>query len=224
MKGKIYKVEDAGKVIYVGQTTQELSHRITQHKSSDSILGRKMRYKELQFSIVKEVSIVELDAWECFYIGHFNTIYPNGCNLQLPISSARMSDAIKAKIRKTKSKYKIYSIDKAGIIREFLSIRHASLALKINLAHIWEALNGKRYAAGEMAFWKAGQTAKTVEDIKVRKSTALIAVDENTGQSFTFASGYQCGKMLRIDSATVLRGLKAKTEIKYKNYRIRRIT
>lgn len=224
MLGKIYTVKNlANIVLYVGQTTQSLEARAAQHKCTDSLLGRKLRKEQLIFEVIKAVPISELNAWECFFIGKYDTLYPTGLNLQLPISSARMTEEIKQKIRKSKSKGKIYSIDLSGHITEFLSIKQASVKLNINLAHVWEALNGKRYAAGGHAFWKEGQSAKTTSDIRNRVSTGLFVVDESTQQTYTFPSGYKCGKVLGIDSATVLRGLKEKEEVKYKNYRIRRI-
>lgn len=224
MKGKIYKVQDSlGVVKYVGQTLQELQARINQHKNSDSILGRKLKAGIFfTFTVEREVPILELDAWEAFYIGKYNTLAPNGYNLQLPFSSARMTEAMKSKIRKTKSYGKIYTIDKLGTILTFDSGRHAALSLNINIAHVYECINGKRYAAGNRTFWREGQPAKSVSDIRTRPSHAVIVTDMNTGEQWSFSSVYSCGKVLKMDQATINRGLKSKKEIKYRNYKIRR--
>jgi len=223
MLGKLYKITLDDRVIYVGQTLQELTARIAQHKKSDSLVGRKInKGYDLKFEIIKEVPISELDAWECFYIGYFNTLHPNGLNLQLPFSSARMTETTRNKIRKSKTYGKVYTIDLQGTILEFESGRHAALSLKINIAHIYECINGKRYAAGDRAFWREGQQPKNVADIRQRPRIAVCTVNTNTGEQQHFPSVYSCAMMLNIDPATICKGLKDKKEIKYKHYKIRK--
>lgn len=217
-QGSIYSVTDLikGKVVYVGQTTASLKSRISQHKFSDSILGKSLRkygIARFQFCIIKTTTYESLDTWESYFIGKFNTLHPNGMNLCLPIGTGRLSEYSKTKIRKSHSKHKIFAINSNGDIKEFLSNRHAALELGINTGHVWQAVNGERYSAGGYAFWREGEPPKTKEDVVLRKSLNIVAIS-SSGEELHFNSARACGKMLGVDPSSVIRiakGIKGKS-------------
>ena len=74
--GKIYAGKHKGKIVYIGQTTQELSKRVKQHISRRS---ERQKWSWVILKRLENTSLLslweELDNAERFYIKKFNTFH-----------------------------------------------------------------------------------------------------------------------------------------------------
>lgn len=92
---------------YIGQTIQSLRKRMKAHfnyKFANSLIDREIaRYGKANFKIyiVKRcTSVEELNTLECFYIKKFNTLIPNGYNVELGGNNKGQTEYEKEKQRK----------------------------------------------------------------------------------------------------------------------------
>jgi group I intron endonuclease len=70
---------------YVGQTIQSFNRRISNHKSSNSYIGKALHkngVNNFNKLILENVPEEELDYWEQHYIQECNSIFPNGYNFE----------------------------------------------------------------------------------------------------------------------------------------------
>lgn len=89
--GSIYKITNLinGK-IYIGQTTQDVEYRFSQHKR-DKRSGRHLFLSITSYGsenfLFEEIFVCQdrqsLDFYETFFINHFNSFTPNGYNLTM---------------------------------------------------------------------------------------------------------------------------------------------
>lgn len=109
----IYKIENKvnGK-LYIGQTINSIKFRFRKHLGQ---INSKNRCSALYFAIKKygkenfiiseivsgEFSKEELNNLEIFFINHYNTLSPNGYNLQAGGKSTTLADEVKKSISKT---------------------------------------------------------------------------------------------------------------------------
>jgi len=90
---------------YVGQTTQPLHKRISQHKSgvrNKSAINnalRKYGVENFTFSVIgKYYTIEDLDNAEEYFIQYYNCMSPNGYNLKAGRINFRQTEEVKRKI------------------------------------------------------------------------------------------------------------------------------
>lgn len=105
----IYKITNLkNNKIYIGQTRTSFKRRLSQHRKSDSLVGRALRkYEDSSFSfeiIDKASSIEELNNKEIMYIQQFNSLSPNGYNLDSGGKEKKPSGETIFKIRKSRKK------------------------------------------------------------------------------------------------------------------------
>lgn len=110
----IYKISFAGTdKVYIGQTTLALKSRIYGHiydaiKNRNSPLRKAIRkYKELTVNILCECSTIdELNVHEKNYILQYNSVVPNGYNIEEGGNNSKLHSRTKASISKSmKLKY-----------------------------------------------------------------------------------------------------------------------
>jgi group I intron endonuclease len=84
--GTIYILENKiNKKCYVGQTIQLFTKRFRSHCQSHSIIGKALRkYGVENFNkiLIEDIQETELDKFEVEYIQKYNSISPNGYNLE----------------------------------------------------------------------------------------------------------------------------------------------
>lgn len=80
-EGIIYRYVFDNGLMYIGQTKQELMKRHRGHLSDDTFVDNALRTHQYRLEILEIVKIEELDRKEQEYIAKYNTIKPNGYNL-----------------------------------------------------------------------------------------------------------------------------------------------
>ena len=113
-KGIIYKITSPSGKVYIGQTVRSFEERIRQHKrrSSNCTLlknaiqkyGDQMKYEIIEEDILRE----QLDKREVHWISHFNSLAPDGYNLDSGGNSNKeFTEELKNRVRDGMNKSKI---------------------------------------------------------------------------------------------------------------------
>jgi group I intron endonuclease len=113
-KGIIYKITSPSGKVYIGQTMRSFEERIRQHKrrSSNCTLlknaiqkyGDQMKYEIIEEDILRE----QLDKREVHWISHFNSLAPDGYNLDSGGNSNKeFTEELKNRVRDGMNKSKI---------------------------------------------------------------------------------------------------------------------
>ena len=132
--GIIYKATNKiNGMIYVGQTTQTLKKR--RHTKYNPCFQNAINKhgNKIEWEIIKEFPIKELDLMERYYICYLNTMYPNGYNFETGgHKNKTLSKETKRKLSKinTGEKHPMYG-------------KHASEETKKKIS---EANKGKKYS------------------------------------------------------------------------------
>lgn len=162
----IYKIQNKinGK-IYIGQTVGTLQRRISQHKSNSkkkSVINmaiRKYGWDNFVAEVIDSAkSIEELNQKEIYWIQHYESIAPNGYNLEIGGKNAINSEETRKKISQSlKGKYKgakspkakkVYMFSLSGeLIAEYGSVREASRANNISNGQIASVCRGEHFIA-----------------------------------------------------------------------------
>lgn len=162
----IYKIQNKinGK-IYIGQTVGTLQRRISQHKSNSkkkSVINmaiRKYGWDNFVAEVIDSAkSIEELNQKEIYWIQHYESIAPNGYNLEIGGKNAINSEETRKKISQSlKGKYKgakspkakkVYMFSLSGeLIAEYGSVREASGANNISNGQIASVCRGEHFIA-----------------------------------------------------------------------------
>lgn len=166
---------------YIGQTTQSLEARVSQHFSDaksgrrDYVIDRAIRkYGRENFIIEKwddALSIDELNKMEIFWIKELNTLAPNGYNLLEGGKNAKHTEETKKKLSESRKGKKFgphseetkkklsesHSNNKVKIICVetgiiYPSVKEAARTLKLNKSHIFGVLAGRRNHTGGLSF------------------------------------------------------------------------
>lgn len=90
--GMIYIITFPNLKQYVGQTTQKIEVRISQHRraNKDTLINRACRkYVNFDVEVLLEIDDEMLDFYEVKFIEYYDTINPNGYNLSTGGSSGR---------------------------------------------------------------------------------------------------------------------------------------
>lgn len=162
----IYKIQNKinGK-IYIGQTVGTLQHRISQHKSNSkkkSVINmaiRKYGWDNFVAEVIDSAkSIEELNQKEIYWIQYYESIAPNGYNLEIGGKNAINSEETRKKISQSlKGKYKgakspkakkVYMFSLSGeLIAEYGSVREAGRENNISSSQIAGVCRGEHFMA-----------------------------------------------------------------------------
>jgi hypothetical protein len=117
--GIIYKISSPSGKVYVGQTIQEFNARIKSHHRKDSgctaISRAIQKYKEqMKYEIIEEnVPHEQLDEREIYWISYFNSLAPNGYNLNTGGQFFQITEEAKDRLRDTQNRL---AIEKNGYL------------------------------------------------------------------------------------------------------------
>lgn len=161
----IYKIENKinGK-IYIGQTIQKLSRRISSHifpsKENVSVIDRAIKKYGIDNFVISQIdhadSIDELNEKEIYWIKYYNCIAPNGYNIEKGGKNSPKSDFTKNKISISNTGKKIgdksprakrvfqFSLD-GKFIAEYGSAREAGRKNNMSGASISSVCRGNHY-------------------------------------------------------------------------------
>lgn len=132
----IYKLENKiNNKVYIGQTIQKLNRRITDHVLKSKKVGKKTvfsaalkKYGIENFNITildKATSKDELNSKEILWISKYNSVYPNGYNMDKGGNSRSWNELSRKKLSESKIKsekqirVKVFKFDKSGHIVDF---------------------------------------------------------------------------------------------------------
>lgn len=162
----IYKIQNKinGK-IYIGQTVGTLEHRMSQHKANNkktSVIGnaiQKYGWDNFDVEVIDETeTIEELNRKEIYWIGYYNSLSPNGYNLEIGGRNALPGEKTREKISKAnKGRFlseksprakKVYMFSLNGdFISEYGSVREAARKNKISSSQIASVCRGEHFIA-----------------------------------------------------------------------------
>lgn len=150
-QGIIYKYTSPNGKSYIGQTKTTIEKRRkneygTGYAGSPCFYHAIQKYKGLQNFQYEELEIVnidELDEREKYYIALFNTITPNGYNIE---------SGGQRKGQKASGKKVLKYNDKQELLQVYNNIEDAAQENQCSLQCIWHALSG-RYATGKGYYW-----------------------------------------------------------------------
>lgn len=119
--------------VYIGQTVSDINFRFRKHKAQrncknvcSALYSAFKKYGTDKFKVESltsgDYSKIELNALEIFYIKEYNSLSPNGYNLQSGGGSFRVAESVK---RKTSEKLKGRNITWGGKVSEGLKARWA---------------------------------------------------------------------------------------------------
>lgn len=164
--GKIYIIKNTvNSKLYIGKTIRSLKTRLREHRNStlqeldNSSLHKAMRkYGIMNFHIEELETVFEtyLNYQEIYWIEKLDTLR-NGYNDTIRgegVSNYKHTNITKKKMSENnKNKRKIIQYSKEGeLIKEYNSIKEASIELNINYTSISKVCNGRCKSAGNFIF------------------------------------------------------------------------
>ena len=141
--GFIYKYRSPNQKEYIGQTCRTLKERAgvqgQYYKGSLIFFSaiKKYGFENFSVEIICEAPLELLDELEEFYIAHYNTIYPNGYNIQKGGKS-------KYTLRKNRQRNVIKYDTQGNFIQSFNSVKDAAKEMNCNYQTISSVLSRKR--------------------------------------------------------------------------------
>ena len=152
--GVIYKITNTvNNKVYVGQTRRTFEQRKKQHlksfkeqKTRTALINSVISHgvDKFIFNIIEECNDDNLDEREIFYINEYNSIVPNGYNIQL---GGRRIYTVKNKNTNGRSVCQ-YTID-GDFINEFKSASHAETYTTIDSSRILKCCHNKAISSGK---------------------------------------------------------------------------
>ena len=152
--GVIYKITNTvNNKVYIGQTRRTFEQRKKQHlksfkeqKTRTALINSVISHgvDKFIFNIIEECNDDNLDEREIFYINEYNSIVPNGYNIQL---GGRRIYTVKNKNTNGRSVCQ-YTID-GNFINEFKSASHAETYTTIDSSRILKCCHNKAISSGK---------------------------------------------------------------------------
>lgn len=147
---------------YIGQTRHSIKRRFGDHvrgcKNNSLIHQAIKKYKKENFEVEQLIecnNLEELDEKEKYFIQVFNSVAPNGYNLEYGGNSQKeLSEITKQKIRNTRKRRVVISQHiETGEIVEYSSVLEAEKITKVSQTYIRRCCLGKMYCSKKLR-WK----------------------------------------------------------------------
>lgn len=214
----IYKITNLiNGMCYIGQST-DIRKRWWAHKTKtfDTYLSRAIKKygkENFSFELLRECSIHELDELEKKYIHVFNSIRPNGYNLEGGGNKSKTVDRdvverVASANRKPVSQYTL----NGKFIKTYISIQEAANENRLTCSLISACLHGKQKMSGGYQ-WRLGKNKSTILPYKKNsdryhhtKNRIRFAVNQYTKDGKyinTFDSASDVGKYLNKDYSSI---------------------
>lgn len=193
----IYKITNLiNNKVYIGQTIRTLKQRFTQHCCrSDSIVGSAIKkYGKENFSveiIAETDNLEELNKMEVYYIKEFNSLSPNGYNLDSGGNNKTMHEETKKKIG-ARHKGKVISEEQKQIaslthkgkpksIEQRLKMSIAGKARIRTKEHCENISNSKKGIRAKNNKWVYGFNPKTNQGFFISSAHEAVKLGFNQG-------------------------------------------
>ena len=228
----IYKITNKinGK-IYIGQTIQKLNRRVSDHVAKSKKCGKKTvfasaikKYGIENFDITvidKAETRAELNEKEILHIANFNSLYPNGYNLDKGGNSRSWNIESRLKLSESKRNSKkqirinVFGFNSAGeIIKEFKDIKTARKnGVKLPMKN---QLESKVFAIehdGLIYTTKKELFDKFIEKVKIRKMKAIMYFDKEGTLIGEFKTTLEMEKITGIKNTGISLVLRGKQKV-----------
>lgn len=188
----IYKITNLiNNKVYIGQTTQPLKKRWADHCKPSStncaVLHRSiLKYGRDNFSIEiidTAVTLEELNRKEAYWISYYNSITPNGYNLQSGGDRFKFSDETKLKIKNNRPSAKPVNqyLISGEYVKTWQSANDAGKTLNIPTSNIQGCCHNKRGCRSAGGFiWSYEKTEKLEYKSKLHRKIKCV----ETGKVF----------------------------------------
>lgn len=179
-KGCIYLLIFPNNKVYIGQTTNTISRRITGHCSNKSSC-RKLKnaiQKHSQFRVMvlsSNLSLEQLNAYEVFFIKAYDSIGTSGYNLQGGGNAKECSDETRAILKKVMTGKK-YNVSTEGRERSRENLKNVSTEgrERSRLSKIGKPLTAEHcIKISESNIGKKNKMVKSVQDGIIFESIAV---------------------------------------------------
>ncbi len=187
--GFIYSYTSPSNKKYIGQTSRSLKERAGKDGSNycnSTIFFRaiqKYGFCNFRFEILEEVELTNIDERETYYIEYFNTVQPNGYNIQKG-----------GKVEYSKRKKRITPIIKYNLQGEFVqyfeSIKDAAAEANTTYQAIEQVLSRKRRQHKNAIYRYIGESApEPLKAIQTHgKLVGQYSIDEKFINSYSSAN------------------------------------
>lgn len=196
--GYIYKYTSPSGKSYIGQTVQSLSNRAGHN--GKNYIGCKYFYNAIKkhgwnnfiVEILGEFPIEQLNYQERRYIEIFNTLAPNGYNIQFDEKNYHKGRKI------------IYQYGTDGVlIRSWQGLKDAADALNISLQSLSACLNGKSKTCGDY-YWSFQLLEKYPVQEKIDNNAKIIyMLDDNNVVLQSFKSITEAAKYVNGERSPI---------------------
>ena len=195
----VYKITNLinGKC-YIGQTTGNVKYRWRQHKNSSkyknkSILGlaiAKYGKDNFTFEVLENCSIDQLDDKERYYIKFYNSLTPNGYNMETGGNSLKkLSKETIHKIKATRKRVSVIATNVKTGKEIFYESLLAATKDGFTMSAIVKCCKGK-YSLHNEHYWRfSNEPKKEHKVIKIKtKPKSVIGIHKITGEILEFNS------------------------------------
>lgn len=202
----IYKITNKiNNKVYIGQTTSNVKYRWRQHCNASSYKNRisaignaisKYGKDNFIFEILEICTLEILDVKEKYYINFYNSLAPNGYNLETGGNlNKTLSEETKLKIKNTRKRKSVIATNiQTGIETFYPSLLEASKH-GFDIGAISLVCKGK-YEIHKEHYWRYSDSPKKEHkqtEIKT-KSKPIIGINKTTNEIIEFNSINQASK------------------------------